>query len=182
MNPFGFFERRVRGFRVVELGGACVLLVLILTVYLAKTGAGGTRADIDHIQQQIDDEQTQIRLLRAEVANLEQPERLETLATRYLGLEPIPARREITPQALADIARETVVDHKPIPVAADPLLQTGSPDLPAAAPRAGAPAATVAVQSASPAPAAGVRLAQAAPARPGGAAVASDAPGPVSEH
>ncbi|MDR3513668.1 MAG: cell division protein [Caulobacteraceae bacterium] len=146
MRPFAFFERRVRGFRVVELGGLLVLLALILTVYLAKTGAGGKRADIDHIQQQIGDEQTQIRLLRAEVANLEQPERLETLSARYLGLEPISARREVTPQALADVAIVAVVDHKTTPVVADPLTQAGSPDLvPAAAPQpvGGAPAAAV---------------------------------------
>ncbi len=138
MKPFGFFEHRVRGFRVVELGGLGVLLILILTVYLAKTGAGGERADIDRIQRQIFDEQTQIRILRAEVATLEQPERLEALSARYLGLQPISIRREVTPQGLQDVARVVVVDRKMALVANDPLTQPGSPDL-AAAPSAAGP-------------------------------------------
>ena len=32
MKLFGFFDRRVRGFRVVEVGALGVLLVLILAV------------------------------------------------------------------------------------------------------------------------------------------------------
>ena len=104
MKLAGLFDQRVRGFRIVELGGLGVLLVLVLAVYLAKTGAGGERADIDHVQQQIQDEQTRIRLLQAEVANLEQPERLETLSSQYLGLQPVTAKREVQPDALPDIA------------------------------------------------------------------------------
>jgi cell division protein FtsL len=104
MKAPGFFDRRVRGFRIVELGGAGVLLVLVLAVYLAKTGAGGKRADIDKVQQQINAEQTQIRLLRAEVASLEQPERLEALSSQYLGLQPVPAKHEVPPEALGDLA------------------------------------------------------------------------------
>lgn len=140
MRPFGLFDRRVRGFRVVELGALGVLLILILTVYLAKTGAGGKRADIDRIQHQIFDEQAQIRLLRAEVATLEQPERLAALSVRYLGLRPISARREVTAQGLQDVARIAVVDHKSSLVTNDPLTQAGSPDL-ATVPSAAAPAA-----------------------------------------
>jgi cell division protein FtsL len=161
MRPFAFFDRRVRGFRVVELGALGVLLVLILTVYLAKTGAGGKRADIDRIQQQIFDEQTQIRMLRAEVATLEQPERLEALSARYLGLQPISARREVTPQALVDVAQVATADHKTTLVAADPLTQPGSPDVgaaPAAAPVEADPAAAPPVPAA---PAPIVKLAQA---------------------
>jgi len=79
MNPFSLLDRRYRGFRVIEIGGLGVLLVLALVVYLAKTHAGGERADIDRIQAQIDDEQARVTLLKAEVAKLEQPERLETL-------------------------------------------------------------------------------------------------------
>lgn len=138
MRPFGFFEHRVRGFRVVELGALGVLLILILTVYLAKTGAGGKRANIDRIQQQIFTERTQIRTLRAEVASLEQPERLEALSARYLGLVPISARREVTPQGLQDMARMAVLDRKTTMVGSDPLTQPGSPDL-VTAPDAAAP-------------------------------------------
>lgn len=157
MNPFGFFDRRVRGFRIVEVGALGVLLVLILTVYLAKTGAGGKRADIDRIQGQITDEQTQIRMLRAEVATLEQPSRLEALAA-YLQLGPISARREITVAALPDVAHVAVVDHKTALIVSDPLTAVGSPDvnkgLAPLAPAAGAvvPAATPAAPPVAVAP------------------------------
>jgi hypothetical protein len=104
MRLAGLFDQRVRGFRVVEIGALCVLLVLVLAVYLAKAGAGGERADIDRVSQQIEDEQSRIRMLRAEVAHLEQPERLEALSGQYLGLGPIPAKHEVQPDALPDLA------------------------------------------------------------------------------
>jgi len=75
MKLFGFMDRRVRGVRVVDLAGAVLLCGLVLVVYMAKTGAGGTAVDIDKVQLQIDEEHGQIRLLQAEVANEEQPER-----------------------------------------------------------------------------------------------------------
>ena len=191
MNPFGFFDRRVRGFRIVEVGALGVLLVLILTVYLAKTGAGGKRADIDRIQGQISDEQTQIRMLRAEVATLEQPSRLEALAA-YLQLGPISARREITVAALPDVARVAVVDHKTTLIVSDPLTAVGSPDInqgpapvppaagavvPAATPAAPAPVAATpqpAATKPAPAPAAhpALKLADATPAAHHGAKAA----------
>jgi hypothetical protein len=104
MRLSGLFDQRVRGFRIVEVGGLAVLLTLVLAVYLSKAGAGGKRADIDHVQQQIYDEQTRIRLLQAEVANLEQPERLEALSGQYLGLQAVPAKHEVQPEALPDLA------------------------------------------------------------------------------
>jgi cell division protein FtsL len=139
MRLFGFFDRRVRGFRIVEVGALGVLLVLILAVYLAKTGAGDKRADIERVQDQIADEQSQIRILRAEVATLEQPERLEALSARYLGLAPISARREVTPEGLRDVAQVAVIDHKTTLVSADPLTATGSPDAVSSAANGAAP-------------------------------------------
>lgn len=165
MRPFAFMDRRVRGFRVVEVGGLAVLLVLILAVYLAKTGAGAKRADIDHVQTQIDDEQSQIRILRAEVATLEQPERLEALSAKYLGLAPVSERREITAAALADVAQATGVDQHGAPVTSDPLTQAGSPDLlPGEAPTTSASASAGPKPAAASAPApVTVAQAQAAP-------------------
>ncbi len=116
MSRPGLFDRRVRGFRIVELGAAFVLLVLVVVVYLAKTGASGKGEDIEHIQAQIAAERTQIRLLNAELAHQEQPERLEALSTRYLGLQPIDARHEIKPERLADIgAMAAAAQTKPSP-------------------------------------------------------------------
>lgn len=137
MNPFAMLNRRVRGFRVVELVGFGVLTLLVLTVYLAKTGAGDKRDDIDRVEQQIEDETAQIRLLRAEVATEERPERLEALAGQYLGLQPVSVKHEIEPEALADIAQlSKPADTKPAAQA-----ETAATEPPAVQPISPAPVA-----------------------------------------
>jgi cell division protein FtsL len=128
MNPLSLLDRRYRGFRVIEIGGLGVLLVLALVVYLAKTHAGGERADIDRIQMQIDDEQARVTLLRAEVAKLEQPERLEVLSGKYLNLQPIPPSHEIRPDALASLAHPA-----PVPAPAAKAAPATAPSPPSGA-------------------------------------------------
>ena len=98
------FARRWRGFRVIELTGLAVLLVLILVLYLTKTFAGAERSQIARIERDIATERARTRLLRAEVAHLEQPERLEKLSREYLGMEPIGAKREVAADAVASLA------------------------------------------------------------------------------
>jgi len=109
----GLFNRRVRGFRVVEVVGMGVLLTLVTGVYLAKTVAGRERNEIANIEREIEDEQARKRLLEAEVAHLEQPRRIEALALA-MGLQSIPAARETTEDALIDVARNRA---PPAPVA-----------------------------------------------------------------
>jgi hypothetical protein len=96
--------RKVRGFRVVDLIGVGVLVAIILGVYLAKTVAGRERAEIAQVDRHIRAEKTRIRLLKAEVAHLEQPGRLERLATVYLDLTPVTAGREATVSDLPRLA------------------------------------------------------------------------------
>ena len=98
------FTRRWRGFRIIELTGLAVLLVLMLVVYLAKTFGGTERSEIAQVERQISQERIRVRLLRAEVAHLEQPERLERLSRQYLGMEPIGAKREIAADAIATLS------------------------------------------------------------------------------
>jgi len=99
------FQRRVRGFRLVNVVAVAVLVATILIVYLAKTGAGRENADIVEVQMQIQQERERLRLLGAEVAFLEQPERIERLSSQYLGMAPIAAGREAPEDALPAIAR-----------------------------------------------------------------------------
>ena len=103
MSLSHLFQRRVRGVRVINLAGALLLLVLVISLYLMKTFAGGERADIQGAEDRIAAEQGRIRLLRAEVAYLEQPQRLERLSAP-LKLAPTPGRQEIAPDALSDVA------------------------------------------------------------------------------
>lgn len=112
-------ERRVRGFRLVDLIALGLLTALILGVYLAKTMAGRERADIARVERQIAGEKARIRLLTAEVSHLEQPARVERLSSAYLGLAPVSSKRETTPDALLDVAR-TPAQAPPAPIAPAP--------------------------------------------------------------
>jgi cell division protein FtsL len=98
----GLFNRRFRGFRVVNLVGLGLLITMVLGVYLAKTFASGERNQIAAVDMQIRQEKARIRLLEAEVAHLEQPRRLQSLARVGLGMQPIAAKQEIT---FADLPR-----------------------------------------------------------------------------
>lgn len=102
---FSLLDRKVRGFRLVDLIGLGLLVAIILGVYLAKTVAGHERAEIAKIERQIKSERQRIRLLQAEVAHLEQPGRIERLAVAYLKLEPVTANREAEIEQIVDVAR-----------------------------------------------------------------------------
>ncbi|RRN62076.1 cell division protein [Caulobacter sp. 602-1] len=123
MTSVGLFDRRIRGFRVVEVAGMGVLLTLVTSVYLAKTFAGRERQEIGRIEQEIGDEAVRKRLLEAEVAHLEQPRRIEQLA-QMMQLKPIAPDHEITEDALIDVARRRELPRVPIsaaPVAPEAL-------------------------------------------------------------
>jgi cell division protein FtsL len=105
-------DRKVRGFRLIDLLALGLLTALILGVYLAKTIAGRERTDIAQVERQIDAERARIRLLQAEVSHLEQPARIEHLSETYLGLKPVKIERETTTEGLIDVARQ-----QPVPVA-----------------------------------------------------------------
>jgi len=104
-----FFDRKVRGFRLVDVVAFGLLMALVMSVYLAKTIAGRERTEIATVEKQIDAERARIRLLQAEVAHLEQPARIERLSSAYLGMAPLAAKRETTPENLAAVARPVTV-------------------------------------------------------------------------
>jgi len=99
------FTRKIRGFRLLDLAGIGLLVMVVLGVYLAKTMAGRERAEIATIERQIKSEAQRIRLLQAEVAHLEQPGRLERLAVTYLKMEAVGAHREASVDQIVDVAR-----------------------------------------------------------------------------
>ena len=101
------YSRHWRGFRIVHLVGWLLVVVLAVVLYLGKTFAGDERTRIAQVEQQITKEQARVRVLRAEVAYLEQPDRLERLAREYLGMEPIGAEHEAPAADLPKLAGET---------------------------------------------------------------------------
>jgi len=122
VSAFNPFTRRLRGFRVIDLAALVVLLALALGSYAFKTNAEVEDADAADTQTQIAREDKRIRLLQAEIAHLDGPDRIERLATGYLHMGPVDERREITVADLPRIAR-----------AAPPPAPTGAPALTPAA-------------------------------------------------
>jgi cell division protein FtsL len=146
------FAKRVRGFRLVDLVGFGLLVVIILGVYLAKTVAGRERSEIASVEKQIDGEKARIRLLQAEVAHLEQPGRIERLSVSYLGLKPVSAKNEATLDQLIEIARAGPPAKAAAPSAVAALVNGADivPGVPPPSPPAAQPVKVAAVQPGTP--------------------------------
>jgi hypothetical protein len=120
--------RKVRGFRLIDLVAMGLLVALVLGVYLAKTIAGGERAEIAKVERQIDMERARIRLLQAEVSHLEQPARIERLSEAYLHLAPVTIKHETTTDALPEIAGKPLAPRAAAPeVTPDPIAIAAPP-------------------------------------------------------
>lgn len=115
-------NRRVRGFRLIDLIALSVLACLVLGVYLAKTIAGRERTEIARIDRQIDDEKARIRLLQAEVSHLEEPQRIARLSEAYLGMAPPPIKRQASLDQLPGLAgKPPLPPAKPFEASVDPM-------------------------------------------------------------
>lgn len=103
-NPFlRLFDWKVRGIRWIEIIGLMLVAVMVFSVYLAKAGAAQEGSQISELERKIDDNGQRVRLLRAEVARLEQPARLEALS-RSAGLGPVQIHRRTSEDNLPAIA------------------------------------------------------------------------------
>jgi hypothetical protein len=125
---------KIRGVRWVEIIGVMLVAAMVFSVYLAKAAAARESARITDLERQITDNGQRVRLLRAEVARLEQPGRLEALS-RGAGLGPVDVHRQATEASLPTLV---AVPAPPAPVLAAPVP---SAPVEAAAPAAPAPAA-----------------------------------------
>lgn len=104
MNPFGFLTRRVRGFRVMDIAAVSLIVTIAVGSYAFKTFASVEDADAKGVETQILQEQKRIRLLKAEIARLEDPRRMEALSTQYLGMAAVSPGHDIPAEALPRIA------------------------------------------------------------------------------
>jgi hypothetical protein len=87
------FDWKVRGVRWVEIIGVALVAIMIVSVYAAKAAAARESSRIAQLEQDIRENGQRVRLLRAEVARLEQPARLEALS-RQIGLAPVDVHRQ----------------------------------------------------------------------------------------
>ncbi len=122
------FDWKVRGVRWVEIIGLMLVAAMIFSVYLAKAAAAGQGSRIASLERQITQNGQRVRLLRAEVARLEQPGRLEALS-REAGLGPVDVHRQATEASLPELA--------PIPEPAPVTII--APTIPSAPANAAAP-------------------------------------------
>lgn len=118
------FDWKIRGIRWVEIIGVVLVAAMIFSVYVAKAAAAREGGRISDIERQIAENGQRVRLLRAEVASLEQPARLEALS-RQAGLGPVDVRRQADEGSLTNLA--PIPDPRPViveptqPAVADPV-------------------------------------------------------------
>lgn len=125
------FDWKIRGVRWVEIIGLMLVAAMIFSVYVAKTAAAREGGRISDIERQIADNGQRVRLLRAEVARLEQPARLEALS-RQAGLGPVDVRRQAAEGSLTRLA--PIPDPRPVIVEPTPPVADAPDALPAAGP------------------------------------------------
>ncbi|MDO9588120.1 MAG: cell division protein [Brevundimonas sp.] len=116
---------KIRGVRWVEIIGVLLVAAMVFSVYVAKAAAAREGARIADLERQITENGQRVRLLRAEVARLEQPGRLEALS-RGAGLGPVDVHRQATVDRLPALApvpepRPVVIVPTPSAVPADPV-------------------------------------------------------------
>ena len=126
MNPVLYqlkrvYDFKVRGVRCVDIVAIVCLAALIFSVYIVKTAAARESVEISSIEAEIRNNAERVRLLRAEATRLEQPARLEALATQA-GLAPVEVKKQTELDALPELAAA----YKP----AEPAATADTPSAP----------------------------------------------------
>ena len=96
------FDWKIRGIRWIEIIGVVCVAALLCSVYLVKADAQRETARIAELETAIAEDARRVRLLRAEVARLESPARLEALS-RSAGLAPVAPDRRVDERALGAV-------------------------------------------------------------------------------
>lgn len=113
------FDWKVRGIRWVEIFGILCVAAMLLSVYLTKAAAARQSSRIAELEREIDQSSMRVRMLRAEVARLESPARLEALSLRA-GLAPIGQ----PPVVEVPVTEDAVVEDEAVaPVAVGEVVQ-----------------------------------------------------------
>lgn len=114
---------KVRGIRWIDIIGGVAVAAMVLSVYVAKAAADREDRRIAQIEREIAENRQRVRLLRAEIARLEQPGRLETLS-RSVGLEPVDVHRRATEADLPGLKSGQGADA---PAASPPAVAPPAP-------------------------------------------------------
>lgn len=82
--------------RLINVAAFIFVAVLAVTLYRAKTEAHADRERADALAAEVAIAIEDVEVLRAELAHLENPQRLSALAEEELGLRPIDPLRVVT--------------------------------------------------------------------------------------
>lgn len=88
--------------RVLHIVAAVLVVVLAIGLYKAKTDAARTEAHVRELQNQVEEGEADLRALRAEIAHLESPARIEALAERHLDTTVASESAALPERALAE--------------------------------------------------------------------------------
>jgi hypothetical protein len=121
--------------RLINVLAVCLLLGVAVWVYRIKYDATWQAEEVQRLHATIDKEKANIALLRAVLAHLERPDRIQLLASQYLDLKPFETwqREPITAIPMrpptVDVIGQTIAALKldaPIPAPAhqDPIART----------------------------------------------------------
>ena len=83
--------RRMTGIIMLIIGVA-----LIIALYYVKIRSQTTNQEVRRLERLVVEEENAIRVLQAEIAFLENPDRLSNLSNIYLSLQPISAKNIIS--------------------------------------------------------------------------------------
>ncbi len=110
---------RIRGFRVVNVFGFALLIVLAVGGYAFKAIASDQDARVQVLDDQIGQEQKRIRMLKLEIAELGAEPRVKARAVELLRLGPMDPRHDISADALpAIVAAERAAQPQQPPAVA----------------------------------------------------------------
>jgi len=90
--------RRLIGFILIVVGVALMTLL-----YYVKISAQSAKSEMRRLEAQIDKEVIALNVLRAELAYLENPARLQALAEENLGLQPTEIGQIVTEADIASL-------------------------------------------------------------------------------
>jgi len=86
--------------RAFQIAAAVLIVALVVGLYRSKTDASAARQRVNALETEISETEADIRALRAEVAHLETPARVEALARRELKMEPAGGVRALPERAI----------------------------------------------------------------------------------
>ncbi len=81
--------------KLVWVGLVLMGIAFIVCLFAIKTRALEAKARVTYLEHALEQERAEVRIMNAELAHLQNPERLEKLAKTYLKLHPVKAEQTL---------------------------------------------------------------------------------------